>query len=148
VAFARSTLLEACAHQLAVRQRGEGIVMGEERYALLGDPALADVAEFEQARCALAVRDGARRDLDRDDRTGAAGHLGIEPQLALAKQPLDHVGIADERRDHQMRRVLMLDPDEAAQAGIDRDRLHAGAKRDTFVEHVEQRVQRRASSAA
>jgi hypothetical protein len=47
-------------------------------------------------RC-LAVGDRARRDLDRDRRAGAVGDFGVEPQLALAEQPVDHVGIADER---------------------------------------------------
>jgi hypothetical protein len=36
-------------------------------------------------------------DLDRDRRAGAVGNFGVEPQFALAQQPVDHVGIADER---------------------------------------------------
>ena len=112
----------------------------EERDALLGVLALADVAEFEQARHAVAIRDGARRDLDRDGAAGAVGDVGIEPQFAVAEQAFDRVGVADERRDHQVRGVLVLDSDQAAQAGVDRDGLHADADRDAFVEHVEQRV--------
>ena len=115
--------------------------MRQERHARLRVLALADVAEFEQTRAAVAIRDGAGRDLDRDRRAGAIGDVGIEAQIALAKQPVDHVGFGDEGRDHQMRGVLALDADQAAQAGVDRDRLHPGAHRDALVQHVEQRVE-------
>ena len=132
---------EPRAHQLAVRQRGERIVVRQERHARLRVLAFADVAEFEQARAAVAIRDGAGRDLDRDGRAGAIGEVGVEAQFALAKQAIDHVGVGDERRDHQMRGVLALDADQPAQAGVDRDGLHPGAHRDALVEHVEQRVE-------
>ena len=97
---------EPRAHQLAVRQRGQRIVMRQERDALLRVFALADVAEFEQASRALAMRDGACRDLDRDDVACAVGDVGVEPQFAVAEQAIDHVGVGDERRDHQVLRVL------------------------------------------
>ena len=37
--------------------------------------------------------------------------------------------------------VIALNADEAAKAGVHRDRLHAGAHRDAFVQHVEQGVE-------
>ena len=115
--------------------------MREERDARLRVLAFPDVAEFEQARRAFAVRDGTRRDLDRDGRAVAIGDLAIEPQLALAEQLIDDVGVGDERGDHQVPDVIALNADEAAKAGVHRDRLHAGAHRDAFVQHVEQRVE-------
>ena len=115
--------------------------MRKKRDARLGMLALTDIAEFEQARRALAIRNGAGRDLDRDGRAVAIGNVGVEPQFALAEQPLDHVRLGDEGRDHQMPDVLALNSDQPAQAGVHRDGLHASAHRDTFVEHIEEVVQ-------
>ena len=130
---------EPRAHQLAIGQRGEGIVVRQERHALLRVLAFADVAEFEQPCDAFAVGDAARRNLDCDRFAGAVGDFGVEPQGGVAEQTVDHVGIADEGRDHQVRCIAAFDADEPAQARIHRDRLHAGADRDAFIEHVEQR---------
>ena len=134
-------LIEPRAHQLTVRQRGEGIVMGQERDARLRMLALAHVTKFEQPGGAFAIRDGARCDFHRDDRAVAVGDVGVEPQLAFAEQALDHVRVSDKRGDHQVSDVVVIDADQPAETGIDRDRLHAGADRDAFVQHVEQRVE-------
>ena len=69
---------QARTHQLAVRQRGEWIVVCEKRDARLRVLAFADVAEFEQARRALAMRDRACRDFDRDGVACAVGNVGVE----------------------------------------------------------------------
>ena len=106
----RDGLAQARAHQLAVRQRRERIVMRQERDARLGMFAFSDVAEFEQARRAFAIRDRARRDLDRDRFAPAIGDVGIQAQFAVAEQPIDHVGVGDERGDHQMLRLVPAIP--------------------------------------
>ena len=129
---------EARAHQFAVGEQGQRIVVRQERYALLGMLALADIAEFKQSCRAAAIRDGARRDLDRDGFARPVDDLGIEPQCIRAEQRSIDVGVAHERRNHQVRGILARDPNQAAQAGVHRDRLHAAAHRDAFVENVEQ----------
>src|ERR1041384_2314006 len=115
--------------------------MCQEGNARLRVLALADIAEFEQPRRAVAICNRAGCDLDRDGRTVAVGDVGIEPQLSFAEQPLDGVRVGDERGDHQVRDVFALHADEAAKAGVHRDRLHAGAHRDALIQHIEQRIE-------